>query len=657
MDTRIVDFLNRKAIEAGKLSVRMTTRAGSGHPSSALSLVHVVTTLMYRQMRYDPGDPWEPDGDRLVLSEGHAVPVVYAVYADLGGAYGESRAERKRLTPQYCETLRQIDSHLDGHPSPRVGFPFFDAATGSLGQGLSVAAGLGLAALSDGIQKRIYAIIGDGESREGQIWEAVDFIADYGLTNVTPIFNANGLGQSDLISPQQSAEATAGKLEAYGLKAVVVDGHDVAAIYDALNATDPEGRTVAVVANTQKGWGVPALQGQGRHGKPLSEEDMEEAIAGLDKLLAELPPTEEAVVAPGKPEGYDFSRGTELMAGEMRKCDFEVILAGDKMLEDLKATGKLATRRAYGVALRELGQVDPKVVVLDGDVSNSTFSNLFAKEFPNRYFECRIAEQNMLSVAGGLAASGKVPFVSTFAKFLSRACDQVEMLAISGANVKLCGSHCGLSLAADGPSQMGLSDVAFFHSLASTAGQNGAPACEVFMPADAVATYECVRLAAEHEGMVYIRTARPDVPIIYSPEQTFAVGGVNLIADGDDLIFISNGYTLHYLTRIRRRLEKKGISAGLMDAYSLPLRSKLLEDVVSNADRVLMVVEDNYGGGLGSAVAELCASCNGARVHCMRPTRIPKSGRTADEVFDYCGLGRRAIIESVEKALGRGGTG
>ena len=652
MDEKTVNFLNRKVLGAAKLIVSMTTHAGSGHPSSALSLLHVAAVLMYKQMRYDPMDPWDPGADRLVLSEGHAVPVIYAIYADLGGVIGTSKETVKQLTPEYCDTLREIDSELDGHPNPRVGFPFFDAATGSLGQGLSVAAGLALAARHDGSDRHIYAIMGDGESREGQIWEAIDFIADHKLTNVTPIFNCNGLGQSDYTSPQQSPQTTAKKLEACNVRAIAVDGHNMSAIYDALNATDPDGRPVAVILKTQKGWAVPALQGEGHHGKPLEEDAAVPAIAALDKLLAALPPGDDVAVRPDRPGSVcTGSRGR--VTGTMPECDFEKILAGDKMLDSIKSKGRLATRRAYGVALRELGRVNPSVVVLDGDVSNSTFSNLFAEEFPNRYFECRIAEQNMLCVAGGLAASGKIPFVSTFAKFLMRACDQIEMLAIGGTNVKLCGSHSGISLGADGPSQMGVVDVAFFHSLASTVGWNGAPGCVVFMPADAVATYNCVRLAAEHDGMVYIRTGRPDVPLLYPPDQRFAVGGASQLADGDDIMLVSHGYALHHLSKVRDRLEEEGISAGLIDAYSLPLRSKLLEALAGDPNRVLMVVEDNYGGGLGSAVAELAASRGGARVHCMVCDRIPKSGKTADDVFEYCGLGKDSIVDNVKKALGK----
>lgn len=652
MDAKMVNFLNHKALEMAKLIVRMTTLAGSGHPSSALSLVHLVATLMYKEMRYDPKDPWNPASDRLVLSEGHAVPVIYAAYADLGGVYGKSRAEARELTPQYCDTLRELDSELDGHPNPQAGFPFFDAATGSLGQGLSVAAGLALAARLDGRDRRIYAIIGDGESREGQVWEAVDFIVDYKLTNVIPIFNCNRLGQADYVSPQQSPENTAKKLEAYNLKPVVVDGHDAAAIYQALTSIDPAGPPVAVVLVTQKGWGVTTLQGEGHHGKPLEAEEMEPALAELEKLSRALPPIGDVEVKPEPPSACG-PKSSSVKASAMPECDFEKLLAGDKMLETLKSKGVLATRRAYGVALHELGKVNPDVVVLDGDVSNSTFANIFAKAFPERFFECRIAEQNMLSVAGGLAAAGKIPFVSSFAKFLTRAYDQIEMLTIGGLNIKICGSHSGISLGADGPSQMGLVDVAFFRSFTSTTGQESDRACIVFIPADAVAAYYCVKLAAEYKGMVYIRTVRPDVPLIYPPKQKFEIGGANRIVEGDDITFISNGYTLHYLMGVVDELKAEGISAGLVDAYSFPLRSRLLQDITGDAKRILITVEDNYTGGLGSAVAELAASNHGARVQCMVPNRIPKSGRTADDIFRYSGLGKDAIVAKVKEILGK----
>ncbi|HOX36860.1 MAG TPA: transketolase [Candidatus Brocadiia bacterium] len=651
MDDKTIVALNRKAIAMGKLIIRMTTLAESGHPSSALALTHVVATLMFKQMRYDPKNPWNPASDRLVLSEGHAVPVIYAAYADLGGVFGKSKAEAKTLTPEFCDTLREIDSELDGHPNPNVGFHFFDAATGSLGQGLSAAAGLALAARLDGLDKRIYCIIGDGESREGQIWEAVDFLADHKLSAVTPIFNCNGQGQSDYTSKQQSPETIARKLEAYNLKAVIADGHDQAAIENALNETDLEGRPVAIVLRTQKGWGVSALKDKSNHGKPLTKDQMSAAIAELDVLEKKLPESDGVVLKPQLPTAKDCgcccgTRAAEIPAA-LPPCDFDKILAGDsKLLEQLKKKG-VATRRIYGIALRELGRANPNVVVLDADVSNSTFSNIFAKEFPNRYFECRIAEQNMLSVAGGLAAAGKIPFVSSFAKFLARAYDQIEMLTITGANVKICGSHAGISLGADGPSQMGVADVAFFRSFASAA------ACSTLIPADAVAAYNSVKLAAENPGMVYIRTMRPDVPVIYPEDQKFEIGGSCRVIQGDEVIFVSNGFTLHYIKDVVQALRKDGIDAGLVDAYSLPIRSKLIESLTADPGKVIVSVEDNYAGGLGSALAEMAAARRGAKVVCLVCNRIPKSGKTPEDVFAYCGLSRDAIIAAARKAIGK----
>jgi transketolase len=273
--------LEFRAVEMGKNVVRMTTAAGSGHPSSGLALVHLVASLMYRQMRHDPANPWHPGSDRLVLSEGHAVPVVYAAYADLGGAVGKSPAEKRTLTIDDLRTLREQDSVLDGHPNPAEGFPFFDAATGSLGQGLSVGAGLGLAARLNKLDKRIFVIIGDGESREGQIWEALDFIIDHKLTHVCPIFNCNGQGQADYVSRQQSPEVLAAKLQAFGYLVEVIDGHDLQQIATAVDKVGQTAQPMAVIAKTQKGWGVDSLKDKSNHGKPLPEADVAAAIACL----------------------------------------------------------------------------------------------------------------------------------------------------------------------------------------------------------------------------------------------------------------------------------------------------------------------------------------------------------------------------------------
>ncbi len=636
------EFLQKKAIELGKLAIRMTTVAGSGHPSSSLSLAHIVTVLMYHQMRYEPKNPWNTKADRLVLSEGHSVPIVYAAYADLGGVVGKSPDEARELTVGELDTLRAIDSVLDGHPNPAEGFPFFDAATGSLGQGLSVAAGLGLAAKRDRLRRRIYAIIGDGESREGQIWEAIDFIADYKLNNVIPIFNINGQGQSDYTSPQQSAETTVKKLKAAGLRAIAVDGHDVEALVRALKQAASARKPAAIVAKTVKGWGATVLSSSNMHGKPLNEAQMEEALADLDGVANSLPPAGEAVSPPNPAK----SRGpTTHRIKSIGDPDFKKLLEGDGFLKKFESNGKISTRRAYGLGLRELGRLNSQVVALDGDVSNSTFSEYFAKAFPERYFEGRIAEQNMISVAGGLAAAGKIPFAHSFGKFLTRAYDQIEMMAITGANIKLVGSHSGASLGPDGPSQMGMVDMAFFRCFAETRGQRDGPAALILFPSDGIAGYKMAEIAAAHKGMVYVRTCRPDVPLIYDPDQTFEPGGAEQVRKGEDLTIVSGGYMLHTALAAAEALEKEDFDVGVLDCYSLPIRSELLKKAATDPSRTVLVVEDNYAGGIGSAIAELSAASNGCRVICMCLNRIPKSGRSPEDVLSYAGVGLEQVIE------------
>jgi len=638
MSKEIEAAIGRKAAELGKLVVEMTTEAGSGHPSSALSLAHIVTTLMYQVMRHNPKDPCDPTSDRLVLSEGHAVPIVYAAYADLEGSVGQRGGAMRQLGVEDLKELRKIDSVLDGHPNPAAGFPFFDAATGSLGQGLSIAAGLVAGARLDDEDRRVFAILGDGESREGQVWEAVDFIVEHKLTGVVTIFNANGLGQSDYVSGQQSPEALARKAAAYGMEVREVNGHDAGQLLDALGRGPSEvGVPVAVVARTQKGWGVSALQGTGRHGKPLTEEELEGALADLEAERVKAGSGEMEM----RPSGTGRGVPTVPKSGRMSAPDFEAMLEGDAFLKKFRSKRLISTRRAYGLALRELGRARPDVVALDGDVSNSTFSDYFQKAFGERFFECRIAEQNMVGVVGGLAAAGKIPFASSFGKFLVRGYDQMEMNINSGHNMKLMGSHTGASLGADGPSQMGLVDVAFFRSF-PTEGEQGTKLV-VFNPADGYAAYRMVELAARHVGPVYIRTGRDDVALIYDAQTRFEIGGAHALAQGDDVILVATGYMVHAARQAVETLSEMGISAGLIDAYSFPIQSELIREIAAERGRKVLTVEDNYGGGLGSAIAELAAEAKGARVWRMTVPRIPKSGRSGEKVLAWLGLAPQDI--------------
>ncbi|MFQ5428911.1 MAG: transketolase [Phycisphaerae bacterium] len=571
-------FAHNKCIELNKEALRMTTSAGSGHPTSALSIMHIVVTLMYDVMRYDPADPWHPGNDRLVLSEGHAVPAVYAAYADLGGVVGRNRSAARPLTLADLHSLREADSPLDGHPNPAEGFPFFDAATGSLGQGLSAGAGLALAARKRGIDRQVFVIIGDGESREGQIWEAMDFIADHHLTSVVAIFNCNGQGQADYVSEQQSAGTLAAKAEAFGWDAVMIDGHDPQSIRTVLAHPEKRGKPLAMIARTVKGWGCPSIQAKTHHGKPVPPDQLDSACAELDAMRETL--------GIGKPpaEARRPAAPAAAAASETGNISVPAFLDAVKNagLESALAKGKLATRRAYGAALLALGKADPRIVALDGDVSNSTFSDLLGRERPDQFIECKIAEQNMVSVAVGLSAAGFIPFVSSFAKFIARAYDQIEMAQITRANLKLVGSHAGVSLAADGPSQMSLQDVAYFRSAGRADNGFGQPACVSFHPSDAVAAYHCCVLMANHPGLCYMRTHRPDVPLLYSPTTTFEIGGSQTLAEGDALTIVAAGYMVHVCKEVVERLSNQGTHCTLIDAYGFPLKA---EPILSAAAR------------------------------------------------------------------------
>ncbi len=638
--------LDGKVIQLSKQIVRMCSEAGSGHPSTALSLVHIVSALMYRVMRYDPKNPWNRAADRLVLSEGHAVPAVYVAYCDLGGVVGTSDRPSE-LRFEDAMTLRAGDSVLDGHPNPAIGFPFFDSATGSLGQGLSTAAGLAAAARLDGLDKKIYCICGDGEAREGQIAEAADFIVDHKLTGVVAIFNCNGQAQNAYVSPQQSPDALSAKLTAYGWDARIIDGHNWDEIFEALSAEAGE-KPLAIIARTLKGWGVKALQDENSHGKPLGADAVDSAIADLDAKAGELGVADAGedvrVEKLSSPQAATLPAAGGFTAGMF--ADAAKVVGLEKAVEEKV----LSTRRAYGAALNALG-ADERIVALDGDVRNSTFTIFFADNYPKRYFEARIAEQNMVSAAVGLAAAGRVPFVSSFAKFLSRAYDQVEMAAVGSANIKLVGSHAGVSLAADGPSQMGLTDVAFFRTLARTRRADGAPACRMMLPSDAVSAFKLTELMANIDGMCYMRTHRPDVPFLYDENETFQVGGFKHPIDGEDLTIVAGGYMVHVAKQAVEMLEEQtGLSAGLIDAYSLPLETDEILRIGDDCRGQILVVEDNYVGGIADEITAAAAGSDlGVMVDSLVLRHIPKSARTPEEALGLVHLSAADIVAAAQK--------
>ena len=643
--------VHARAIRLGGLSLEMCAESGSGHPTSALSVGHIVTILMYRTMRWLPDNPTNPTSDRLVLSEGHAVPAVYAALADIGATV-EWDGEAIQLTTDHLKTLRVDDSPLDGHPNPEEGVRFFDAATGSLGQGLSVAAGVALAAREDGIDRKIYCIIGDGEAREGQITEALDFIMDTSLVNVLPIFNCNQYGQAGEVSAQQSPKRLTAKLEAFGFEVACIDGHDPDAIKAAVDRCNTAGRSqpMAIVARTVKGWGVPMLQGANWHGKPVAGEQLQQALAQLRqtglKLTSSLSTNTIAIPAP---ETHKNKPAVAPIPMTFRE-------AIDKWdMSSLLQSGKMATRRAYGIALRSLGHTHNNVWSVDADVSNSTYSNAFANdaELCSRFVECKIAEQNMYSVGAGLSAAGKIPFCSTFAKFITRGYDQIEMAINSGANLKVVGSHSGISLAADGPSQMSLPDVAWFRSFSTMRDHHGNPGCYVLQPADAWGAYALTIKMAEHTGCCYLRTYRPEVEMIYNHNTEFELGGMEVLTEGRDLLIVSAGYMVHECNKALDELDRVGVDATLLDLYSLPFDEDRLMDLANENNGNILVVEDNYGASLGSAVADACTTSGDPfTVKQLFVKRIPKSARSPESILRMCGLHYTDITKAAATLLG-----
>ncbi len=642
--------VHAKAIDLVKRSIEMTTAAGSGHPTSAASLAHLVTVLLYHHMRFDPAEPDHPDGDRLVLSEGHACPILYAAAADLGIAVGQDPSRRRPMTQADALRLREIESPVDGHPNPAEGFPFFPAATGSLGQGLSIAAGLALAARLDGRPARFFCLVGDGESREGQITEALDFLMDHNLRAVCPIFNANAYGQADAVSPQQYPGRLAARLMAAGFHTQVVEGHDPIDVCRALQthaaaADAGVGPPVAIVARTSKAWGFDDVLGGDVHGKAVAEDQKADALRALDRRGRVLeaawqdgdlarPPRPAAKVTPAGPP-------SPLPTLEEALARFG---QGDAL-----QTRKWAPRKAYGLALRTLGHADPRVVALDGDVRNSTYSEAFYEDpgLRERFFECKIAEQNMVSCAVGLAAGGKIPFVSTFGKFLVRAYDQVEMGQISRQPLKLVGSHVGVSASADGPSQMALADVAFFRALAGAETDNGRPMMQILNPADAYCAYTLTLAMAEYPGACYLRTMRPDVPLLYDEQTEFHFGGHHLLAEGRDLLIVATGLMVHTALEALESLRKQGVEPTLVDLYALPLDADALVDLARENGRRVLTLEDQYGAGFGSAVAEaLAAAGETFQLRQMHVRRVPKSGRSPDDLLAYLGLSSDDVVEA-----------
>lgn len=598
-------------------SIVATSEAGSGHPTTCLSAADLAAAVFFHAMRYDVNNPKNPVNDRFVLSKGHAAPLLYAAWAEAGA-----------ITTEQLKTLREFTSDLEGHPTPR--WPYVEVATGSLGQGLSCAFGMALnSKYLDKVDNKIFVLMGDGEAAEGAIWEAAELTSYYKLDNVIALLDVNGLGQSQRTMYGHDTEVYRARFEAFGWRAISIDGHEMEQIVGALDeAMAIKGRPVVIVAATKKGKGVSFIEDKdGWHGKPLKKgEEADRAIAELQSNSAD-----------GKTLKMKLPEGrTAPAAREQATSEFPVIH---------NSGGEVATREAYGAALAELGKVNPLVVALDGDTKNSTYSEKFMKAHADRFFESFIAEQNMVSAAVGLGAMGKVPFASSFACFLTRAYDQIRMAAISQANLKLCGSHAGVSIGEDGPSQMALEDLAMMRAI------EGAT---VFYPSDAVSTEHAVRLAASNHGIFYIRTSRPKTPVIYSGEEKFEIGRSKVVrkSNDDKATIVAGGVTLFEALAAYDDLKAEGVNVRVIDIFSLkPVDEETLQSAGRETNNLIITVEDHSAeGGIGDAVAGAVAPI-GVRVYKLGVREVPRSGKPQELLAAY-GIDRAAIVKKVKSLIG-----
>jgi transketolase len=587
-------------------AVRASAKAGSGHPTSSMSAADLAAVLLAGHFRYDVDDPKSPANDRLVFSKGHASPLVYGLFRAAGV-----------LSEEEFLTYRQFGSRLEGHPTPVL--PWVDVATGSLGQGLPIGVGMALAGKRlDRLPFRVWAICGDSEMAEGSMWEAIEHAAFYELDNLTAIIDVNRLGQRGETMHGWDLSSYSDRLRAFGWDAIEIDGHDVEQIDAAYREAEATtGKPTAVVAKTLKGKGYSKVEDQnGWHGKAIAEEAIEE-LGGLRNITVEVPKPEQR-------ERHRFEPG----GGEWPS--YEVGSA-------------VSTRKAYGEALAALGGDRGDVVALDGEVSNSTFAEIFRDAHPDRFFEMYIAEQQMIAAAVGMQVLGWRPFASTFAAFMTRAYDFVRMAAVSRATIKLCGSHAGVSIGEDGPSQMGLEDLAAFRAVHGST---------VLYPCDGNQTAKLVQAMADDDGISYLRTTRSDTPVVYAHDEEFPVGGSKTLrsSDDDEVTVVAAGITVHEGLKAADTLAGEGTSVRVIDCYSV---KPIDADTLRGLGTPVVTVEDHWAeGGLGEAVLAALADVEERpQVTVLAVREMPRSGKPA-ELLAAAGIDADAIVAAARRLVG-----
>jgi transketolase len=591
-------------------SIRCSTAAGSGHPTSSMSAADLIAVLVARHLQYDWSKPKDPNNDHLIFSKGHASPLYYAMLKAVGA-----------ITDAELMTFRRFGSRLQGHPTPAL--PWVDVATGSLGQGLPIGVGVALAGqYLDKLPFHVWVLCGDSELAEGSIWEALDKAGHYKLSNLTAMWDINRLGQRGETEFGWNLDVYRRRVEAFGCFPIVIDGHDVAAIDRAYGeALSNTGKPTVIIARTIKGKGFSEIENKdGWHGKALPADMAERAIKELGGIR-------NLKVRTQKPERTAVSKRPTL---------------SEPNLPTYKKDEKVATRKAYGDALVALGAM-PDVVAMDGEVSNSTHADEFAKAYPERFFEMWIAEQQLVATAVGMSVRGYKPFASTFAAFFSRASDFIRMAGISQANIRLCGSHAGVEIGQDGPSQMALEDLASMRAIHSST---------VLYPCDPNQAAKLTRVMADTPGIVFMRTTRGAYPTLYGPHETFRVGGSKVLRQSpkDRVTLIGAGVTLHSCLAAADALAAKKIPARVIDVYSVkPIDGKTLREAARVTKGRLVVVEDHYPeGGLGAAVLEALAEDPPIRMAHLAVKGLPESGKP-EELMNAAGISSRHIVAAATK--------
>jgi transketolase len=613
MTVQTLDEIRELAQQLRVDSIRCSTAAGSGHPTSSMSAADLMAVLMTRHLRYDWQRPDNPANDHLIFSKGHASPLLYSMFKAAGVVSDE----------ELMNGYRRFGSPLEGHPTPVL--PWVDVATGSLGQGLPDGVGVALAGrYLDELPYRIWVLCGDSEMAEGSMWEAFDKAAYYRLDNLTAIVDVNRLGQRGPTELGWDLDSYAKRVEAFGCRAIPIDGHDLGEIDKALDDAAAADRPSVILARTRKGRGFSEVEdAEGWHGRPLPADMAERAII-------ELGGERHLTVSGLQPED----------ATPRERPDGEVTLPRYEL------GAKVATRLAFGQALAAVG-ARGDVVALDGEVGNSTHAEEFAKAHPERYFEMFIAEQQLIAAAVGMSVRGYVPFAATFAAFFTRAYDFIRMSAISAANIRLCGSHAGTEIGADGPSQMALEDLAMMRAVHGST---------VLYPSDATSTASLTQQMAERDGIVYMRTTRGAYPVLYGPDEAFPIGGAKVVRSSadDQVTLIGAGVTLHHCLAAADVLDRDGIRARVVDLYSVkPIDTQTLVEAADATSGRLVVVEDHYpAGGLGGAVLEaLNDAGHPVRIAHLAVRGLPTSGSPA-ELMQAAGISADQVVQAAREVLG-----